>query len=85
MYIHTNSTHERNIAKNCGIVNASLVNIGLNIFLTTFGAFYTIPSGGFITSYGDLSCVYTPSPQVAVLEEPPGGRGGRPQRGWRPE
>ena len=39
-------------------VNASMVSIGLNIFLTTFGAFYTIPFGGFITSYGDLLCVY---------------------------
>ena len=35
-----------------------MVSIGLNIFLTTCGAFYTIPSGGFITSYRDLLCVY---------------------------
>ena len=62
-----------------------MVNIGLNIFLTTFGAFYTIPSGGFITSYGDLSGVYTPSPQVAVLEEPPEEEGGHNEGGGRSE
>ena len=34
------------------IVNASLVSIGLNIFLLIFGAFYTISTGVFITCYG---------------------------------
>ena len=41
-----------------GIVNASVVSIGLLYFTQSFWRIYTIPSGGFITRYGDLSCVY---------------------------
>ena len=40
-------------------VNASVVSIGLTIFLLIFGAFYTISTGGFITGYGDLISVNT--------------------------
>ena len=39
-------------------VNASVVSIGLTMFLTIFGAFYTISTGGFITRYGNLMSVY---------------------------
>ena len=51
-------------------VNASVVSIGLTIFLLIFGAFYTISTGSFITRYRDLMSVYTTPPQVVALEEP---------------
>ena len=63
-----------------------MVGIRLNIFLTVFWHIYIIPSGGFITSYGDLLSVYNtpPPPQVAALEEAPEEEGGYGE-GRRPE
>ena len=58
-------------------VNASVVSIGLTIFLLIFGAFYTISTGSFITRYRDLMSVYTTPP-------PGGGAGGATGRGGQP-